>query len=210
MHSARILKKSALIAALVLGGSLSIVSCSASDEGSTDAGKNTVSEVPASTESPRAESPSPEPPVPAPEAAISLSALLDGDRAMQVDACNALLGSPLEIGEKLGYRADQVAVQMENEEVQGNPSSPWNQAATTTLVNGQVDLACMFKEDPNIGTTYVLFGTLGDTGENSFCRDGKACVISEDKQRVISVVGNVPEGGIDEAPLKDLLDKFTA
>lgn len=130
---------------------------------------------------------------------------------MHVEACNTLLGSPQQIAEKLGLPVDYLeAVEAD---LSDSASAPWTEAATTANVSGQIDLSCNFQTDYQ-GTVYVIFGVPGEDGINSYCEYAELlCVATDDKQRMITLINHGAEpidGTVNEVPLEELLDRFTA
>lgn len=139
---------------------------------------------------------------------ISLASLNEAGLSEQVAACDALLGSPQEAAVLIGLPTTGIERYEDD-----RASAPWSSAATTQLVDGQLDLACKYKYVPERHTVFVIFGVPGDDGTNTFCADSSDfCVATEDGQKMISVIKQGPdpsEWDYDEATLRDLLDRFT-
>lgn len=196
----RLWKSTTTLAGLALTASLGLTACSSPE--APPAVSESVQQENATQDAPEA-----------PAEVISLTELEQGDRAMQVEACNTLLGSPEEIAEKLGLPT-AFLVEVESE-INDSSAKPWREAATTKSVSNQIDLACLFRTEHQ-GTVYVSFGLPGDDGTNSFCESSSSvsvCVSSDDKQRVVVVTnhGAPPVNGtINEEPLRELLDRFGA
>lgn len=197
----------AAVLMFLIGGSLAGCSMPSNEvPGNSDEPSTIAPQAGSETETPKTTEPPEQPPT-----LISLTELKTADRTMQAEACTALLGSPQQIAEKLGLPVDYLdATEADRSDT---ASAPWTEAATTSNVRGQIDLSCNFQTEYQ-GTVYVVFGVPGDDGINAYCENAELlCVATEDRQRMITLINHGAEpvdGTVNDAPLKELLDRFTA